>query len=178
MKFKRNALFIAIAATVIGLPSFALDDNASANAPAGSKFAAKVPGSGGACKAGGRSCGMKKHGMRRGPHFSFSDEQLEKFSTIKSQYLNETGPARLELKSLKRQQKDLMTKADSDRGQILAMQDKINSLRDKLATSSLKYKLDKFAVLTADQQKLVRHRILVGQAFGGGFHHRFHKRSA
>ena len=167
MKFHNQALSLLVIGATLGLPAFAAGDS-KATAPETSQFVASVPNS--ACAKSG-ACMKGSHGRHHGPRISFSDDQLEKFSSIKNQYLAETAPIKTELMSARRQQKDLITKPDSDRSQIIALQDKINGLKSKLSSSSLKYRLDRFAILTPDQQKTIRHKMLVSQAFGG-FRHR------
>lgn len=169
MKFKNHALGLLLASTIVGLPALAADLGSTEESTVSSQFLASVPEK--SCPESGKKgrCG-KGHEFRA----SLTDEQLEKLSALKGQYLAETASQKTELRSLKRQQRNLITKAGSDRNEIMALQDKINDLKAKLATSTLKFKLDGFAVLTPDQQKQVRHRMLIGQTMGG-FHHRGQK---
>lgn len=109
---------------------------------------------------GGPAC----HGM------SFSTEQLEKLAALKNDFLDGIGPKVVQLKSYERHLKLEMAAQDVDKDKVLQLQAKINGLKADLATSRVKFHLDKLALMTPDQRETIRRHMLLKCVFG--HHHR------
>lgn len=126
---------------------------------------AKLPP--GAC-APGKSCsGGKK--------FELTDDQLEKLSGLKNKMREASGPKYLELKKLKTDLRDKLTKSEVDKGELLAIQAKINDLKASLANDRIAFMADASTVFTAEQKEKMRRRMLMKNVMG--MHHggkRFH----
>lgn len=112
--------------------------------------------------------------FRHDKRFSFSDSQLEKMASLKTQFLDKTAGERSELGTLHRQMKDVLSQTQIDRSKAEAIQSKINSIKDDLSNAKLNLKLDEIAALTPEQREQMRHRMLVSEAFGGRFGHHRH----
>lgn len=143
----------------------ALADDTTSGAPG-----AKVPV---ASKCDGGACEKADHcggGGQRG-HMDLSDAQLEKMSGLRNKFLDSTSAQRTELESLYRQMKGVFTKPEVDRQQALEIQSKINNVKANLSTARLNFKLEELSVLTPEQREKLRHRMLLSESFGGGFHH-------
>ncbi|MBX9725306.1 MAG: hypothetical protein K2X81_28135, partial [Candidatus Obscuribacterales bacterium] len=122
---------------------------------------------GGECQKGGH-CGG-------GPRMNLTDAQLEKMSSLKNKFEDSTSAEKVQLGSLFRQMKDVFSKPEVDRQQAIALQTKINTVKNDLSTARLNLHLDEIAVLTPDQREQIRHRMLEREAFGGaGGHHHGH----
>jgi|688.fasta_scaffold1141614_1 Spy/CpxP family protein refolding chaperone len=111
---------------------------------------------------------------------SLSDDQLEKIAKLRNEFSDAAGSKVVQLRSLMRQQKDLMTQEKVDKSQVLDIQNKINSIKTDLSNAKLNMRLDTLALLTPDQKQKIRHKALQREVFGaGGFkgkhgHHRRH----
>lgn len=127
----------------------------SAEAP---KTIAKVPG--GACPVTGK--------CSKGPKFfkSMTDEQLEKLSSLKNEMRESMGPKILELKKLKSQMKDKLTKEDVNKDEILAIQAKINTVKSDISNVKVAFMVDASSVLTAEQKKEMRRKMLMKNIMG------------
>lgn len=105
-----------------------------------------------------------------GARFNLTDDQLEKLSSAKNKMKDAAGPKMLELGSLQRHLKDVLTKPSVDRADAVATQKKINGLKNDLADLRLSFKLDTADIFTPEQKQQMRRRALMG-SFGGGRHH-------
>lgn len=99
---------------------------------------------------------------------SLSDDQLEKIAKLKNEFSDAAGQKMVQLRSLMRQQKDLMTQEKVDKAQVLDLQNKINGLKADLSNAKLNMKLDTIALLNPDQKQKLRHKALQREVFGGG----------
>lgn len=89
-----------------------------------------------------------------------SDEQLEKFIVLKGQYEVSTAGKKAELKQKMRQMMNLLTDKDTDKQKALSLQTEINTLRSDLANSRVNFMLDASALMTPEQKKQIRHKML------------------
>lgn len=126
----------------------------------------------------GRGCGMGGGDCLRG--LNLSDEQYEKMYGIKNQFLDQVGPKMLEVRTLERHLKDVLTSPSLDAGKAKSLQSKINALKSDLANAKLENKLAMLDVLTAEQRKEIRERVIKGGMMGGPgmrrmIHHRMKK---
>lgn len=97
---------------------------------------------------------------------NFTDDQLEKIAKLKDDFRDSAGAKMVELHSLARKQKELLTQEKVDKSQVLDLQNKINSLKTDLANAHLNMKLDTLALLTSEQKAKLHHRSLERQVFG------------
>jgi Spy/CpxP family protein refolding chaperone len=110
-------------------------------------------GPGGQPPAGpGDRCGFESLGL--------SDEQMEKFVAVKGQYEVSTAGKKAELKQKMRQMMQLLTDKDADKQKVLGLQAEINSLRSDLSNGRVSFMLDAAAILTPEQKKQIRHKML------------------
>jgi Spy/CpxP family protein refolding chaperone len=165
---KMQLFNIVIAALLIGAPAMAADSGAGTPPGVDGKMTASknLGGGGGACQKGGH-CGG-------GARMNLSDAQLEKMGSLKNKYADSTSAEKAQLGTLFRQMKDVISKPEIDRAQAVALQSKINAVKDDLSTARLNLKLDEIAVLTPDQREQIHHRMLEREAFGGGQRHHGH----
>jgi Spy/CpxP family protein refolding chaperone len=107
---------------------------------------------------------------------SLTDDQLEKIAKLKSDFKDGAGPKVVQIRSLQRQMKDMLTQTNVDKSKVLDVQSKINSLKADLSNARLNMRMDTLAILTPDQKQKLRHNSLKRQAFGGHGHggHRGH----
>lgn len=112
---------------------------------------------------GGRGCG----GGDCLRALNLTDEQYEKLYGIKNQFLDQIGPKMLEVRTLERHLKDLLTNPTVDAGKAKALQSKINAVKADLANAKLENKLAMLDVLTAEQRKEIRERVIKGGGRGG-----------
>lgn len=126
----------------------------------------------------GKGCPMGDPGGAGGPGGPFAflqgdlaltDEQFEKLFQIKNQFLDKAGPKMLELTSSRRELKDYLTRPQLDKVKIKELQNRINDSRAALANLCLDEKLSALAVLTEEQRKELRKRIIQGCGPGGKF---------
>lgn len=154
---------VALAGIIFAAPVLAADGTANSGDTSGGQFKmSKRLAEGGPGGPGGERRKM-----------SFSDDQLQKMSSINNKFKDSVGAQFLQLGSLNRQLKETLTQTTVDRSKALDIQTKINALKADLSIAKLNYKLDKMAVLTPEQREHMRHRMLVSQAMGGqgGGHH-------
>lgn len=109
---------------------------------------------------------FKKH--ERGPKLSLSTEQMEKLRGLRAQFKVDTATKKAELKQLKGQMADLMSKPEIDKKTILAHQDKVNKLSTDLANARLNLKLASSEVLTAEQRQQM-HEFMLRKSLTKGF---------
>ena len=148
---------LIITSTLVGLPAFAADNSTSAGvANTQVKIGEKCPG--GACQ---------QHGQF-GKRLGLTDEQLLKIGTLKDQYRLSSAGQRAETKVLSDQLKNVLTAPQLDKAQALSIQSKLNDVKDKLSNEKLQFRIDFMSVLTPEQKEIVRHKMLVSEAFGGG----------
>jgi Spy/CpxP family protein refolding chaperone len=107
-----------------------------------------------------------------GDRIKLTDEQLEKLHALRAELSNQAQPKLLELKTLKRQLKDELTKASLDKQQVLSLQGKINAIRADLANARVAMAVDANAIFTAEQKQQMRRRYLMGGRKGGFMHGR------
>jgi hypothetical protein len=91
---------------------------------------------------------------------------------LRAELSNQAQPKLLELKTLKRQLKDELTKASLDKQQVLSLQGKINAIRADLANARVAMAVDANAIFTAEQKQQMRRRYLMGGRKGGFMHGR------
>lgn len=166
MKFSRSILCnVLLAGSLLGIPAMAATGT-TCDASIASRPSTAVP------VQGSKAC--LKGGARKG-FMSFSDDQLEKMASLKTQFLDNTAAKREQLFSLKRELKLDLTKPQVDKQQALQVQAQINSVRDDLSNAKLSYRIDRLSVLTPEQREGMRRRTLVSEAFGRmpGRHHFF-----
>jgi Spy/CpxP family protein refolding chaperone len=163
-KFKDQAFKVVIASLIIAAPVLAADDSTTNGAAPsqGRMVAAKNLG----CSGGGS--------FHRGGKMGFSDSQLEKMASEKDQFLNKTASERSQLGILHRQLREELSQTNIDRSKAESILAKINSIKADLSTAKLDLKINEIALLTPDQREQMRHRMLVAEAFGGGFGHHRH----
>ena len=157
-KFVKTLL---IASTLIGLPAMAQSNVEKAQVTQ--------------VKVGGQSCA--KAGFERkhefGKKLGLTDNQLEKIATLKDQSRTSMAPEFAQMKELRDQLKIAITKSDVSAQDDLALQGKINTLRDQISNQKLQEKLNFMAILTPEQRETIRHKMLVSEAFGRGGEHGF-----
>lgn len=155
-EMKKRIFNLVLAGLVIAAPALAA--NSSTTDGAKPSFSKKTEGcADGACERSGAKAG-------------FSDEQLEKMSKLRNEFLDSTASKRAEIDSLHRQMKDLFKAENIDRAKALELQSKMDSVKADLSKSKLNLRLDQLALLTPEQKQAMRHRMLRG-GFGGGKHH-------
>jgi len=101
--------------------------------------------------------------------FGLTDDQLEKLNSLKERYQASTAAKKAELKVDHTQLRDIMTRPDVDKSAALALQSKVNALRDDLSNQRLGFMLDASQIFTPEQRAKMRHRFLARSTFGGGF---------
>ncbi len=165
----RSLTYLVLAGALLAFPSraqAARDQMPQADDPSMSPpmVAVVPPGNGALC---GKASFLES--------LNLTDAQLEKMAALKDDFETDTAGKKAELKVLFRKMHNLMTMPTIDRGQITAVHDRINALITDLSNARLNYMMDKADVLTPDQRKQIRHKILTWQAFGGlGRWHRRH----
>jgi Spy/CpxP family protein refolding chaperone len=104
-----------------------------------------------------------------------SDDQLEKLSSIRSQYEINTAQKKAELHAKSHQMMDLLSQASVDKQKVMSLQGEINAMKSDVSNSRAAMLVDCSAVLTADQKKQLHHMMLMhGLMMGGhdkGGHH-------
>ena len=123
---------------------------------------------GGPCGPGGFGAGP--FGELSGD-LALTDEQSEKLFALKNQLLDKVAPKMLEAISLERQIRDLMTRPQIDRQKLAELENKV--IEAKMAVASIKMSgmLDSAELLTPDQRKALRQRLIKGGPLPGGHHH-------
>lgn len=165
MNRKKVALLSAMGFAFSGLAIAPMPVSAqSADAGASPTTVAKLPAGG--CSVGGKCFSGKKK-------MNFSDEQLEKLSSLKTKMRETSGPKMLELKKLKGEIRDKLTKSDVNKDEILAIQSKINGLKAELSNDRISFMVDASQILTEEQKQTMRRKMLMKILMG---HHRGHKR--
>ncbi len=97
---------------------------------------------------------------------ALSDEQLEKIAKLKAELSDSQSPKMNELRSLSRQLKDALSAENPQKGKVMEIQSKINSLKADLSNARLNAKLETLAVLNPEQKQKLRHASLERQVFG------------
>jgi len=146
-----------------------MDFDLLANRPDfGPGFAVATPGAfmGKACPIGGGGPFSVLQG-----DLALSDDQAEKLYALKNDFCDKAGPKMLELRTYKRQMKDLMMRPTIDRQQVLALQDKINANKVALCTMKTEKKLNALEVLTTEQRAALRREMIKGCPLKGKMHH-------
>jgi Spy/CpxP family protein refolding chaperone len=166
-RFITTALVLAASLTA-ALPSFAAGLSGDA------QFTANVPANGQSCST--HSCGKMEHGGKR---MNLSDDQLEKLRALKDQYSVATSTKKAELKSLRSQEFEALSKPTVERDSLMAIQSKINSLQSELGNARVSMMADASGIFTPEQRQEMRHRFLTHGGFhGGGHRHGFgHERN-
>ena len=115
-------------------------------------------------------------GIGAGPgaasNMNLSDDQLEKIAKLKSAFADAAGAKKVQVQSLNRDLRALLTKEKIDRSAVLDLQKKINDINGELATTKISMRLDALEVLTPEQKQKVHHKQLQRMVFGGGGHKR------
>ncbi|MGD9685070.1 MAG: Spy/CpxP family protein refolding chaperone [Candidatus Obscuribacterales bacterium] len=168
MKFSKVSILAAMSFAISGLALLPASADPVTVVDSGPTLAARAPGGG--CRAGG----MMK---------SLSDEQLEKMNTLKLSFKSDIAPKFAELKTLKDQFRDAVTKPDTSKSDLLALQTKINGVKDEISTARAGFIADRMAVLTDEQKSELRKKFLSrglmgGRHYGRSFHGKgFHGKS-
>jgi Spy/CpxP family protein refolding chaperone len=116
----------------------------------------------------GMTGSRKFHGKSRRGAFglegelALTDAQYEKLFEQKKSFLNEASIKLVELKNLERDQQDLLSQVQVDRKKIKDLQSKINAQREAIADLKLDKKLAMQDILTAEQRKELRLRMIKG----------------
>jgi Spy/CpxP family protein refolding chaperone len=110
-----------------------------------------------------------------------TDAQAEKIHSLREQFLDVCGPKMLEVRSKQRKLRDVLMSADIDQQQAKNLQSEINSLKDDLNNLKLENRLSYLSVLTPEQRKEIRSRMLrfpCGMEGGRhGHHHEMMKKA-
>ncbi|MBZ0184713.1 MAG: hypothetical protein K8F91_00575, partial [Candidatus Obscuribacterales bacterium] len=129
-------------------------------------------------KRSGRACsgGACASGNRMMESFGMTDAQLEKLNTLKLDFKSSVGPKFAELKSLESEFRDMVTKPDTSKADLLALQSKINTVKSDLCTARAGFVADRIAVLTDEQKAKLRKKFLSRNVMGSAHHgkKRFH----
>lgn len=107
-------------------------------------------------------------GPNPGAEMNLTDDQLEKIAKIKNAFADTAGSKKLQVQSLNRELRSLMTQEKIDRSAVLDLQKKINDLNAELATSKVSMRLDALNVLSTEQRQKIHHKALQKLVFGGG----------
>lgn len=124
---------------------------------------------GGWSRGGGMGCGGGGGGCPMLGALDLTDEQYEKFYTLKNSFMDKVGPKMLEIRTHERHLRDLMTQTNVDAKAARNLQDKINGLKADLANMKLDNRLAMHDVLNDEQRKKIRDWVIKG---GRGMHHR------
>lgn len=118
-------------------------------------------------RRGGMGGGMGPGGgcaILRG--LDLSDGQFEKLFALKNSFLDKAGPKMLALSTAKRHLCNAMLAPTVDAKQVKELQTSINGLKADLSNLKLDHKLAAMDVLTAEQRKQIRDRMIKGSACG------------
>ncbi|MCA9804748.1 MAG: hypothetical protein KC777_22410 [Cyanobacteria bacterium HKST-UBA02] len=170
MKLSKVSILAAMSFAISGLALLPASADPVTVVDSGATLAARAPGAGpGSCPGGGCRGGLMK---------SLSDDQLEKMNTLKLGFKSEISPKYAELKTLKDQFRDAVTKPDTSKSDLLALQTKINGVKDEISTARAGFIADRMAVLTDEQKSELRKKFLSRGLMGGRHHGRsFHGKS-
>ena len=125
------------------------------------------------CPMGGGGC---MSSLSKGEH-ALTDEQYEKLYSLKNAMMDKMGPKMVEMFSLERQLRDVLTSADIDSKKANELKNKIAALKTDMSTIGLENRIAFMETLTADQRKDLRQAMIKGsmRGMGGpggpGFHH-------
>ncbi|MBX9569727.1 MAG: Spy/CpxP family protein refolding chaperone [Candidatus Obscuribacterales bacterium] len=103
-----------------------------------------------------------------GAEMNLTDDQLEKIAKLKNAFADASGAKKLQVQSLNRELRSLLTQEKIDRNAVLDIQKKINDLNAELATTKVSMRLDALDVLTTEQRQKMKHKALQRLVFGGG----------
>lgn len=125
------------------------------------------PGPGGFHKMGGGCMSS----LMKGEH-ALTDDQFEKLYALKNDMMDKMGPRMVEMFSLERQLKDVLTSANIDAKKAAALKDKITAAKADMANIGLEHRIAVMETLTAEQRKDLRSAMIKGsmRGFGGGHH--------
>ncbi len=118
----------------------------------------------------GMRMGMKKE-MRGGfpmlmAKLKLTDQQKEKIAGLRLDFQKNMIDLKANLAKSKLALKELTMKSDFARNDVLAAVGNINNAKDAIATAMANHMLDVYALLTPEQQKIVR-----AERFLGGMRH-------
>ena len=102
---------------------------------------------------------------------SLTDDQLEKIHSFKNDFLDAVGPKKLAIASKKRKLRDSLLSANIDASEAKSLQGEINALTAEVNNLKLENKINCLNVLTEEQRKDIRNRMLRFQCRPG--HHHF-----
>ncbi|MBK9144638.1 MAG: hypothetical protein IPM23_19275 [Candidatus Melainabacteria bacterium] len=173
MKLSKVSILAAMSFAISGLALLPAAADPVTIVESGPTLAARAPGGPGPgpCPGGGcRGGGLMK---------SLTDDQLEKLNTLKLGFKSEISPKYAELKTLKDQFRDAVTKTDTSKSDLLALQSKINGIKDEISTARAGFIADRMAVLTDEQKAELRKKFLSrglmgSRHYGKGFHGKMH----
>ncbi len=144
-----------IASTIVGVPAMAAQTTEGNSI---SKGQVRV----------NTACGARAKFDRKGAFFKklgLTDEQLAKIASLKDQNLITTASQKAQLRAFNDQLKEVLTRSDVNKQDAMQLQSKINDIRSQLANERLEYRLQFLSVLTPEQTGILRHRMLVSDAF-------------
>lgn len=107
-------------------------------------------------------------GPGAGAEMNLTDDQLEKIAKLKNSFADAAGTKKLQVQTLNRELRSLMTQEKIDRSAVLDVQKKINDANADLATTKLSMRLDALNILTPEQRQKMHHKALQRLVFGGG----------
>ncbi|MBC8000321.1 MAG: Spy/CpxP family protein refolding chaperone [Leptolyngbya sp.] len=158
---------------VAGVPNSVttIEAGAAGFAPAPEGFAPGMRGGwGGPSRGGMRGCPAMSHGggFMGIRDLDLSDEQYEKFYSLKNSFMDKVGPKMFEIRTNERHLKDLLTQTSVDTKKAKDLQGKINDLRADISNLKLDHCLAMQDVLSAEQRKKIRERVIRGGGHHGG----------
>ena len=106
-----------------------------------------------------------------------TDDQMEKLVSLKSDCEIKTAEKKAQLMADIKKMMLLMTEEKTDRDAILALNEKMNSLKAELATARVNKMLDAMAIMTVKQKEQIHHHMLVHMLSHNqtmGMHHHSH----
>jgi Spy/CpxP family protein refolding chaperone len=187
MNIKRNLVILATLPVMIGMTLPVLAQTSTAGSmqkqTSGSvQLSKKSTCARGACSAekGGRRLSFAGKRMEHFRHrrslvgmlhgqYALTDAQAEKLIALKSQFRDQAKPKFEDLISAKRKLSDLITQPNTDKAQLVSLQNQINGDRDALSDLKLENNMQQLSLLTDQQKQEIRHEFLQRAArFGRG----------
>lgn len=98
---------------------------------------------------------------------SLTDEQYEKMFQAKQDFMSKAGSKITELRAQSLELRNLLSQPETDKGKIVATQNKINQLMADVANLGIEKKLACLSALTPEQRKEIRHKFLTTSCGGG-----------
>ena len=102
-------------------------------------------------------------------NLNLTSDQMQKLQTMQQDYLKEITPIQSELTLKTQELRTLMVNPAANADQIMAKQNEVFNLRQKLQKVALKYRLNARKILTPEQIALLPAGCGLGFVFGGGY---------